>query len=186
MLPLIIPRIQGNKIMSSTTNSQLQVILLSFALYLVKLDQSEHKPAFRHLEQISLMKKIQRNAKPRASSFFNWWYFGIYVGLWVAILPISCIQEILSWCLRFGIPCTMTVIALVVFLVGTPTYKHTITQDKESPFLRIGRVFVAAFRNWREIAPPIATDHQSLGTPSYQSSEQFNYGVAHPLYICLI
>ncbi|PON47019.1 Proton-dependent oligopeptide transporter family [Parasponia andersonii] len=67
------------------------------------------------------------------------------------------------------------VVALIVFLLGTTTYRYSIGQNEKSPFVRIGRVFVAAFRNWRRTPSSIATIEETRGFLSDQSSEQFRF-----------
>ncbi|KAK4859735.1 hypothetical protein QYF36_010789 [Acer negundo] len=79
------------------------------------------------------------------SSFFNWWGFGICVGAFSSHLILNYIQDNLSWALGFGIPCIAMVLALLVYFLGTNTYRFSI----KSTFVRIGQVFIAAIRNRR-------------------------------------
>ncbi|KAJ7945750.1 protein NRT1/ PTR FAMILY 5.10-like [Quillaja saponaria] len=56
------------------------------------------------------------------------------------------------------------------------TYRHTIIQsDKRSPFVRIGRVFVAAIRNRRATLPAVVLDQETHGTLHHQSFQQLNF-----------
>lgn len=70
-------------------------------------------------------------------------------GCMATLSILNYIQDNLSWVLGFGIPCVAMIIALLVFMLGTVTYRFNIQQRGKSPFLRIGRVFVAAIRNRR-------------------------------------
>lgn len=94
---------------------------------------------------------------------------GVLVTLWI----LNYIQENLSWGLGFGLPCIAMIVALVVFLLGTKTYRYSIKEDEKSPFLRIGRVFVAVVRNWRTTPLAIAIEEEARGTLPHQSSEEF-------------
>lgn len=59
------------------------------------------------------------------------------------------IQDNLSWALGFGIPCIVLVAALLVFLLGSRTYRYSAKENGKNPFMRIGRVIVRAIRNRR-------------------------------------
>jgi len=83
---------------------------------------------------------------------------------------LNYIQDNISWVLGFGIPCVVMIIALVVFLLGTRTYRFSIKDNDRSPFLRIGRVFVAAVRNWSSTTD---FEEECDGLLRRQSSEQF-------------
>ncbi|XP_024032472.1 protein NRT1/ PTR FAMILY 5.10-like, partial [Morus notabilis] len=147
-----------------------QVILFFFSLYLVAFAQGAHKPCTQAFGADQFDGENPEECKAK-SSFFNWWYFGVCAGALVAIAVVSYIQDNLSWALGFGIPCIVMVIAFVVFLLGTTTYRFSITHNEKGPFVRIGRVFVAAFRNWRRTPPStIATEMEVL---PHQRSEQY-------------
>ncbi|KAK9933033.1 hypothetical protein M0R45_020246 [Rubus argutus] len=73
----------------------------------------------------------------------------------------------------FGIPCIVMVLALSIFLLGTRTYRYSVKGDEESPFARIGMVFVVSLRNWQTCSSAIASEEDSRGILPHQSSEQF-------------
>ena len=163
--------IDTDKIMLHST-CQLQVILFFFSLYLVAVGQGGHKPCVQAFgaDQFDGLDPEECKAK---SSFFNWWYFGVCGGGAVTILVLCYIQENLSWGLGFGIPCILMVVALGVFLLGTRTYRYSVKGDEKSPFVRIGRVFVAAVKNWRTTPLAIIIEEEAHATLPYHSSEQF-------------
>ncbi|KAL4271653.1 hypothetical protein GQ457_13G023810 [Hibiscus cannabinus] len=105
------------------------------------------------------------------SSFFNWCYFGIAVGIVVTLLVVTYIQDNLSWVLGFAIPGIVMIVALLVFVLGTTTYRFSVKGDEEIPFVRIGRVFVLAFRNRKTASSAIATE-EALPT---ESCKQFKF-----------
>lgn len=67
-------------------------------------------------------------------------------GIFVAQLVLSYIQENLSWVLGFGIPCIMMCVALVVYLLGSTTYRFRVRTNEKNPFLLIGSLFVVRER----------------------------------------
>lgn len=153
---------QSNVKIMSCTLPELQVIFFFFSLYLVASAQGGHRPCVQALgaDQFDEQNPEERKAK---SSFFNWWNFGLCGGSIVTNLIISYIQENLSWALGFGVPCIVMLIALLVFLLGSKTYRYTtVTKHKKSPFVRIGNVFLAACKNWR-----------AIDVKPHQTSQQF-------------
>ncbi|KAH9692298.1 protein NRT1/ PTR FAMILY 5.10 [Citrus sinensis] len=98
------------------------------------------------------------------SPFFNWWYFGMCTSSIFTHFIISSVQENLYWGLGFGIPCISMAIAPIVFLLGTKSYRYTMKGNGMNPFLRIGKVFVAAIRNLRAAAPSAMALEQEAGT----------------------
>ncbi|XP_068658262.1 protein NRT1/ PTR FAMILY 5.10-like [Aristolochia californica] len=114
------------------------------SLYLVALAQGGHKPCVQAFgaDQFDAQDPTESKSK---SSFFNWWYFGICAGTTVALAVVSYIQDNVSWGLGFGIPCTVMAVGLVIFLLGTRTYRYTSAGDK-NPFVSLAQVFVAAAR----------------------------------------
>ncbi|KAG6530178.1 protein NRT1/ PTR FAMILY 5.10-like [Zingiber officinale] len=99
-----------------------QVVSFYASLYLMALAQGCHKPCVQAFgaDQFDDDHPAERAAK---SSFFNWWYFGLIAGVLVANLLLTYIQDYVSWALGFGIPCLAMAAALLVFLLGTKTYR---------------------------------------------------------------
>ncbi len=151
---------------------QLQVILFFFSLYLVALGQGGHKPCVQAFGADQFDGQDSEECKAK-SSFFNWWYFSLCAGCLGTLWILNYIQDNLSWGLGFGIPCIAMVVALIIFLLGTRTYRYSIKEDEKSPFVRIGGVFVAVVRNWRTTPLAIAIEEEAHGTLPHQSTEEF-------------
>ncbi|KAJ7945743.1 protein NRT1/ PTR FAMILY 5.10-like [Quillaja saponaria] len=159
---------------SESISPQMQLVLFFFALYLVAIGQGGHKPCVQAFGADQFDEQHPEEFKAR-SSFFNWWYFCMCSGMLLSQWILNYIQDNLSWALGFGIPCIAMIIALVVFLLGTRTYRYTIQSDEKSPFVRISRVFVAAIRNRRTTLSAVAIDQEAHGMLPYRSFEQFNF-----------
>ena len=149
---------------------KLQVIMFFFSLYLVAFGQGGHKPCVQAFGADQFDEHHPKELKDR-SSFFNWWYFTMCSGILISLLILNYIQDNLSWVLWFGIPCIAMITAMIVFLLGTKTYRFTVEGQKRSPFIRIGRVFVVAIRNHKLTLPDIAFKDEA-GT-IIQCSKQF-------------
>ncbi|XP_021888081.1 protein NRT1/ PTR FAMILY 5.10-like isoform X2 [Carica papaya] len=53
------------------------------------------------------------------------------------------------------------------------TYRFSMERNEQSAFVRVGRVFVIAFKNWRTTSLSIAVQAENCGTLPHQSSQQF-------------
>ncbi|KAK6129607.1 hypothetical protein DH2020_036652 [Rehmannia glutinosa] len=137
-----------------------EVVVFLFSLYLVAFAQGGHKPCVQAFGADQFDDEDENELKAK-SSFFNWWYFSMNGGIFIALLVLNYIQENLSWELGFGIPCIVMCFALVVFLLGSMTYRFPINNGERNPFVRIGRVFVKAARNWRT-APTIISIEEEV------------------------
>ncbi|KAK4483882.1 hypothetical protein RD792_011091 [Penstemon davidsonii] len=141
---------EGKKTANNTTCSptELQIMFFYFSLYLVALAQGGYTPCVQAFGADQFDDEDNKECKAK-SSFFNWWNCFSSIGVFVPLLVLTYIQENLSWELGFGIPAVVMGFTLVIFLVGTPTYRFRINSDGRNPFVRISRVFVKAARNWR-------------------------------------
>ncbi|GAB2291167.1 hypothetical protein Dimus_025426 [Dionaea muscipula] len=177
-LPSISPsKCEENRIQDETTCSppSLQLVVFYLSLYLVAIGQGGHKPCVQAFgaDQFDGQDPDESKAK---SSFFNWWYFGLCGGPLVALPLLFYIQDNLSWGLGFGIPCLIMAVALLVFLLGSRTYRYSTTkgeEEEDSQFTRIGRVFTAAARNWH--AKPQSIDQAQGVFPRQAGSQQFKF-----------
>ncbi|XP_024021074.1 protein NRT1/ PTR FAMILY 5.10 [Morus notabilis] len=163
---------QTNEIMPCS--SQIQVILLFVSLYIVAVAQGGHKPCVQAFGADQFDGQDPEECKAR-SSFFNWWYFGICFGFLVTVSILSYVQDNISWAIGFGIPCIAMILGLVVFLFGTRTYRYSIRRDEKNAFVRISRVFIAAFRNRHTSSSTISAKEESRGILPHESYKQFKF-----------
>ncbi|XP_019072008.1 protein NRT1/ PTR FAMILY 5.10 isoform X3 [Vitis vinifera] len=163
---------QKSNQITSCSPPQLQIILFFFSLYLVAVGQGGHKPCNQAFGADQFDGRNPEECKAK-SSFFNWWYFGLCFGTVINYSVLSYIQENLNWGLGFGIPCVVMIAALLLFLLGTRTYRYSVKTDEKSPFVRIGKVFIAAAKNWRTMPSLVATEELAREAPHHQVSQQF-------------
>lgn len=84
-------------------------------------------------------------------SFFNWWMFSIFLGTLFANTALVYIQDNVGWSLGYGLPTLGLAISIIIFLAGTPFYRHRVPTG--SPFTRMSQVIVAALRKWKVSVP---------------------------------
>ncbi|GMH00347.1 hypothetical protein Nepgr_002186 [Nepenthes gracilis] len=175
MMPSIKPSACENIIQKASCSPyNLQEVIFFFALYLVAIGQGGHKPCVQAFGADQFDGQDEDECKER-SSFFNWWYFGLCIGPLLSRSILTFVQDNLSWSLGFGIPCIIMVVALVVFLLGSRTYRYNVKGEEENPFLRIGKVFASAARNWRSTPPSVDVEQEAQGILLYHGSQQFKF-----------
>lgn len=131
----------------TSLNLHAQVIFSYFSLYLVALAQGCFKPSVQALGADQFDENNPEESIAR-SSFFNWRYFGIAMGTVSSVVTLSYIQVNVRCGFGFGIPCILLAAALVVFLLGTRTYRSYQLTD-ENPFGKVCRAFAALARSRR-------------------------------------
>lgn len=117
------------------------------------------------------------------SSFFNWCYFTFSAALLLTIPILTFIQDNVGWVLGFGIPCIVMLLSLLLFSFGTWTYRFTIQNNQNTPFFRIGRVFLVALHNCRATPSPIPSVQEAPATLSHPGSQQFRYHLHYYAFI---
>ncbi|VVA95005.1 unnamed protein product [Arabis nemorensis] len=131
--------------------SQVKVAIFFCALYLIAIGEGGFKACLRAFGADQFDEQDPEESKSK-STYFNWLYFAISTGILATRLISNYIQENLSWVLGFGIPCLSMMLSLSLFLLGINTYRFSTGGEgrkHNNPFVRIGRVFVAAAKNRR-------------------------------------
>ncbi|KAL3638716.1 hypothetical protein CASFOL_016623 [Castilleja foliolosa] len=153
-----------------------RMIILASALYILGLGfalaQGGHKPCVQAFGADQFDEQDPEECKAK-SSFFNWWYFSFCGGVLVALLALTYIQDNLSWGLGFGIPCIVMCFALIVFSLGTFTYRFRVQSDERNSILRIGNVFVRAAKNRQTTLSDVSMEAEAQGILPYEGFQQY-------------
>ncbi|XP_062231458.1 protein NRT1/ PTR FAMILY 5.10-like [Phragmites australis] len=162
MLPL--PQTQQCSVSSDgrrvCPHSSLQTAFFYVSLYLVAIAQSGHKPCVQAFGADQFDATDPGESLSRAS-FFNWWYLGICASGTVTVALMSYVQDNVSWGLGFGVPCMVMLLALVVFLLGTRTYRFYASgcsSSRASTFSRVGKA-IEAWRKKSQEAGLVEVEH---------------------------
>ncbi|XP_057825264.2 protein NRT1/ PTR FAMILY 5.1 isoform X2 [Cryptomeria japonica] len=157
----------GKGLVCQKANS-LQIGFFYFSLYVLAIGTGGTKPNIStfgadQFDDFHPKEKLQKN------SFFNWWMFTVFFGALVAQTALVYVQENVGWALGYGIPTVGLFISLVIFMAGTPFYRHKVrTQD--SPIKRVFRVLVSAISKWRVPAPDDVSKLHELNDTEYQAA----------------
>ncbi|KAJ1399958.1 PTR2 family proton/oligopeptide symporter, conserved site [Sesbania bispinosa] len=87
----------------------------------------------------------------KKSSFFNWYYFSIYLGALVSCTFIVWVQDNAGWGLGFGIPALFMGLSVGSFFFGTPLYRFQ--KPFGSPITRMCQVVLASVRKRNLVVP---------------------------------
>ncbi|KAL3679502.1 hypothetical protein R1sor_022458 [Riccia sorocarpa] len=82
-------------------------------------------------------------------SYFNAYYFFVTCGAFISLTLVVNVSESFAYKWGFFITLVSMVLALMIFVVGTPRYRHRLPSARLSPVTRIAQVFVAAVRKFR-------------------------------------
>lgn len=151
------------------------------ALYTVALGAGGTKPNISTLgaDQFDVYDPKEKALK---LSFFNWWTFAIFFGNLLSSTILVYIQDNVSFSVGYIIPTIALAFSIVVFLLGTPFYRHKLPSG--SPIIRIARVFVAVIRKWEL---PLPVDPKELYELDYDHySRKGHYKIQHSTSLRLI
>ncbi|KAK7245333.1 hypothetical protein RIF29_40173 [Crotalaria pallida] len=144
--------------------SPLQVGIFFLGLYMIAAGTGGTKPNISTMGA-DQFDDFEPKEKARKFSFFNWWVFFLLFGTIFSNTFMVYIQDNVGWTLGYGIPTFGLVVAILVFLVGTPYYRHKLPSG--SPITKILQVFVAALRKWKLHVPYDSKELHELSMEEY-------------------
>ncbi|KAI4318135.1 hypothetical protein L6164_025941 [Bauhinia variegata] len=150
--------------------STLQLAVFYGALYTLAVGTGGTKPNISTIGA-DQFDDFDPKEKGHKLSFFNWWMFSIFFGSLFANTVLVYIQDNVGWTLGYALPTLGLAISIVIFLVGTPFYRHKLPNG--SPFTRMSRVIVAALRKWSVPIPSDPKELYELDLEEYAKKEKF-------------
>ncbi|KAI4345860.1 hypothetical protein L6164_012949 [Bauhinia variegata] len=136
--------------------STLQLAVFYGALYTLAVGTGGTKPNISTIGA-DQFDDFEPKEKAHKLSFFNWWMFSIFFGTLFANTVLVYVQDNVGWTLGYALPTLGLAISILIFLAGTPFYRHKLPNG--SPFTRMARVIVAALRKW---SVPVPSDPKEL------------------------
>ncbi|KAG9136399.1 hypothetical protein Leryth_021806 [Lithospermum erythrorhizon] len=144
--------------------STLQLAVFYGALYTLAIGTGGTKPNISTIGA-DQFDEFEPKEKAHKLSFFNWWMFGIFSGTLFANTVLVYIQDNVGWTLGYGLPTAGLAISIVIFLVGTPFYRHK--KPTGSPFTKMAMVIVAAMRKSNVVLPRDPKELHELDSEVY-------------------
>ncbi|KAI3967565.1 hypothetical protein MKW92_009265 [Papaver armeniacum] len=153
--------------------SKFQVGIFYAALYIIAVGTGGTKPNISTMgaDQFDDSEPNERKLK---LSFFNWWSFSIFIGTLGANTFLVYVQDNVGWALGFTVPTVGIAIAIIIFLIGTPFYRHKPATG--SPFAKMYNVMIAAFQK-RKV--PYPSDPKELHEVSLDEYTKGKIRVEH-------
>jgi len=147
--------------------SSLQYGIFFLALYIIAIGTGGTKPNISTMgaDQFDEFEPKERTHK---LSFFNWWFFSIFFGTLFANTFLVYIQDRVGWTIGYGLPTLGLAVSVLVFLIGTPFYRHKLPSG--SPITRMLQVYVAAVRKWKLRVPEDPKELHELSIEEYAST----------------
>ncbi|KAK3405187.1 hypothetical protein EUGRSUZ_K01436 [Eucalyptus grandis] len=144
-----------------------QVGFFYFALYIIALGNGGTKPNISSMgaDQFDEFEPRERVQK---ASFFNWWMCSVFTGALFANTVMMYIQDNVGWGTGYSIQTAGLGLALLLFLGGTPFYRHK--KKARSSYARLAQVVVAATKKWRVRIPDDPKELHELSIDEYASS----------------
>ncbi|KDP44131.1 hypothetical protein JCGZ_05598 [Jatropha curcas] len=106
---------------------------------------------------IATMGANQFDKQEDKSSFFNWYFFTLYVASVVGATAIVYIEDNVSWSLGLWLCVAANFIGIVIFLLGNQVYRDN--KPRGSPFTGLARVVVAAIRKRKALLSSTSGDY---------------------------
>ncbi|GLU07784.1 hypothetical protein SLE2022_247310 [Rubroshorea leprosula] len=150
--------------------STFQVGIFFCALYIIALGTGGTKSNISTMgaDQFDDFEPKERFQK---LSFFNWWMFSIVFGTLFSNTFLIYIQDNVGWSLGYGLPTIGLLASVLVFVVGTPFYRHKPVLG--SPVARILQVVVAAVRKCNVAVPSDPEELFELSMEEYTKHGYF-------------
>lgn len=150
--------------------STLELAVFYGALYTLAIGTGGTKPNISTIGA-DQFDEFEPKEKAHKLSFFNWWMFSIFFGTLFANTILVYIQDTVGWALGYGLPTAGLLVSILIFLAGTPFYRHRVPAG--SPFTRMAMVIVAALRNWRVPIPTDPKEFYELDLEEYTKKGKF-------------
>lgn len=131
-------------------DSSSQSVVFFLGLYMMAIGAGGIKPCVSSFgaDQFDDSNPAERLKK---DSFFNWFFFAIYIGSFVAGTVVVWVQDHCGWVIGLWIPTLFIALAVASFLLGSSSYR--VQKPLGSPILRVFQVIVAATRKWNVVLP---------------------------------
>lgn len=147
---LIKPDGCGSATVNCEKASTVELIVFYMSIYLIALGYGGYQPniATFGADQFDEMDEAEGASKV---AFFSWFYLAMNLGQLFSNSIIGYFENIGNWVFGFWMSAGSAALALIIFLVGTPYYRHF--RPGGNPIPRVAQVFVAAFKKWNVRAP---------------------------------
>ncbi|XP_074272793.1 protein NRT1/ PTR FAMILY 7.3-like [Silene latifolia] len=155
---LLKPRGCGDEQTPCNSHSSNHVALFYLSIYMVALGYGGYQP---NIATLGADQFDDEDPKERSSkiSFFSYFYLALNLGSLFSNTILGYFEDGGEWTIGFWASAASALIGLLLFLSGTPFYRHF--KPRGNPLSRFCKVFVAAIRKWNAHVPQDDDDDES-------------------------
>ncbi|KAG0462115.1 hypothetical protein HPP92_020591 [Vanilla planifolia] len=140
-------------------HTSMEVGLFYLSIYLVALGNGGYQPNIASFGADQFEEGDPREASSKVS-FFSYFYLALNLGSLFSNTFLSYFQDEGMWALGFWASAGSASLALLLFLCGTPRYRHF--RPGGNPLSRVCQVVIAAARKWNVNMPPAPFGEEDL------------------------
>ncbi|KAM7512235.1 hypothetical protein LguiB_011110 [Lonicera macranthoides] len=148
---LIKPNGCGSEKTPCGSHSVLEIGMFYVSIYLIALGNGGYQPNIATLGADQFDEDHPKEGYSKLS-FFSYFYLALNLGSLFSNTILGYFEDKGMWALGFWASTGSGIVALVLFLIGTPRYRHF--TPRGNPLSRFGHVVVAAARKWTVKIPP--------------------------------
>ncbi|KAK9274030.1 hypothetical protein L1049_018844 [Liquidambar formosana] len=155
----------GDKETPCGSHSALHVGLFNLSIYLVALGNGGYQPNIATFGADQFDEDDPKEGHLKVA-FFSYFYLALNLGSLFSNTFLSYFEDKGMWALGFWASAASAFVALVLFLIGTPRYRHF--KPSGNPLSRFCQVVVAAARKWKAEMPPSGEElYEANGDDQY-------------------
>ncbi|OVA04202.1 Proton-dependent oligopeptide transporter family [Macleaya cordata] len=152
---LVKPTGCGNEALECKTHSSVEIGLFYLSTYLVALGNGGYQPNIATFGADQYDEEDPKEGHQKVA-FFSYFYLALNLGSLFSNTILGYFEDEGMWALGFWASTGSAFLALVLFLVGTPRYRHF--KPSGNPLARFCQVVVAATKKWRAGMPESGDD----------------------------
>ncbi|CAK8539561.1 unnamed protein product [Lathyrus sativus] len=171
---LIKPRGCGNESIPCGKHSSLEMAMFNLSIYLIALGNGGYQPNIATFGADQFDEEHSREGHNKVA-FFSYFYLALNFGQLFSNTILVYFEDEGMWALGFWLSAGSAFAALILFLVGTPRYRHF--KPSGNPLARFCQVLVAASRKVKVQMPSNGDDLYNMDTK--ESSANMNRKILH-------
>lgn len=142
------------------SHSSTQLGLFYLSIYLIALGNGGYQPNIATFGADQFDEEDPKEGHSKVA-FFSYFYLALNLGSLFSNTILGYFEDKGMWALGFWASAGSATLALILFLVGTPKYRHF--TPRGNPLARSCQVVVAATRKWKVEVPPSGEDLFEVG-----------------------
>ncbi|KAG2304275.1 hypothetical protein Bca52824_032926 [Brassica carinata] len=147
---LIKPRGCGNEVTPCGTHSTMEITMFYLSIYLIALGNGGYQPNIATFGADQFDEEHPKEGYSKIA-FFSYFYLALNLGSLFSNTILGYFEDEGMWALGFWASTGSAVLALILFLVGTPRYRHF--KPTGNPLSRFCQVLIAATKKSSVEAP---------------------------------